>query len=40
MDPPNKSWGEVEFPYNTLDSGCRISSLFNFLVDVSFKFKF
>ena len=39
MDPSSKSWDEVEFPYNTLDSGYRISSFFNFLIDVSFKFK-
>ena len=35
MDPPNKSWGEAEPPYDALDSDCRISSLFNPLVDVS-----
>ena len=39
MDPFNKSWGETEFPYNVLDSGRRISSLFNLLIDVSLKFK-
>ena len=39
MDPFNKSYGEIELPYNTLDFSCRISSLFNFLVDVNLKFK-
>ena len=39
MDPFSKSWGETEFPYDTLDSDYRISSFFNFLIDVSLKLK-
>ena len=40
MDFSSKSWGEAEPPYNTLDFNYRISSFFNFLVDVSLKLKF
>ena len=40
MDPFNKSWGETEFPYNTLNSDYRISNLFNPLIDVNLKLKF
>ena len=40
MDLFNKSWGEAEPPYNTLDFNYRISSLFNLLIDVNLKFKF
>ena len=39
MDPFNESWGEAELPYNTLDSNYRISSFFNFLIDVNFELK-
>ena len=40
MDPPSKSWGEAELPYNILDSNYRISSFFNLLIDVNLELKF